>query len=96
MLNPELPMYFYDDRNKVDYLARLSRIIHIDGIKIMAEIELYHPKTQKVLQKDTVLVNLDSEEIESNDWMFWYGTQDLDWVKEEELENIRRLEEAGE
>jgi hypothetical protein len=96
MLNPELPMYFYDDRCKVNYLARLTRVIHIDGIKMMAEIELYHPKTQAALEKDTVLVNLDSEEIENNDWSYWYGTQDLEWVKDEEQENIRRLGEAGE
>jgi hypothetical protein len=96
MLNPEQPMYFYDDRSKENYLARLSRIIHVDGIKMMAEIELYHPKTQKVLQKDVVMVNLENEEIESSNWQFWYATQDMDWVKELDERNIQRLEEAGE
>lgn len=95
MLNPDQPLYFYDDRNKTDFLLKLSRVIHIENNKMMCEVEAYDPITKEVNEKDVVLVNLDTGEIESEYWMFWYGTNDMNLIQELDKKNIQRLEQRG-
>lgn len=86
-VDPSKPMYFYDDRNKYDYMFKaVGEVLYRDdeiAIIMAQSTDLEYNLTEKLI------FNLKDGTVVNSDYYSWYATNDLDWAIPED-ERIRQ------
>jgi hypothetical protein len=75
-------MYFYDDRNKYDYMYRLVKILYSDDTVALCEVSC--TLLGEGIPDEKFLIKIANGEVINSDYYSWYATNDLEWAKEED------------
>lgn len=86
-LNKEI--YFYDDRNKSDYMFKLTKVLYQDDEICLCLVKSTEPKSE---YEENLLFNLEDGSVKNEDYSSWYATNDVGWAKEED-ERLRKRAE---
>jgi hypothetical protein len=86
-INPLLPIYFYDDRNKYDYMLKADEnILYNDGD---IAIVMAMPTNPEYDAQEKIIFNLADGSVVNSEYDSWYATNDVQWALQK-VESFRQ------
>lgn len=84
-------VYFYDDRNKYDYMFKLKEVLFQDADNCYC-VAVCTDETNPFEEK--ILFNLKDGTVETSEYDSWYATNDVEWAEEENEYLLERGRES--
>lgn len=83
------PVYFYDDRNKYDYMFKLSTILYADDDVCLCVAKCTDESAG--VQDEKILFDVRTGYVLTHEYYSWVATNDVEWAEEEDA----RIQQRG-
>lgn len=82
-------IYLYDDRNKYDYMLKVTDILFEDDTVILCKtIMMGVPEYDGQEEEEKILINKTNDQVNSSQYDSWMATSDKKWIKQKMKEMI--------
>lgn len=83
------PVYFYDDRNKFDFMFKLTAILYADEDVCLCVAKCTDESLG--VPDEKFLFKIETRRVITADYYSWYATNDVEWAEQED----ERIQERG-